>query len=130
MKLDMHGLITTQFDEMVKFYKDVMKMEVAFMMEGNYAEFKTGGTRFAISTNKVMEGATGHKSYREKKVGQSVELAFLVDSPEEVDAKYKEIVEKGATPVKDPHDLPWNQRAAFFADPDGNIHEIFAELEK
>jgi len=24
--------------------------------------------------------------------------------------------------------MPWNQRTAFIADPDGNIHEIFADL--
>jgi hypothetical protein len=34
----------------------------------------------------------------------------------------------GATPVHQPQNMPRNQRAALFADPDGNIHEIFAEI--
>jgi hypothetical protein len=25
-------------------------------------------------------------------------------------------------------DVPWQQRTAMFADPDGNIHEFFADL--
>jgi len=33
-----------------------------------------------------------------------------------------------ATPVHQPQNMPRNQRAALFADPDGNIHEIFAEI--
>ena len=41
---------------------------------------------------------------------------------------YHEITQKGAAPIKRPEDMPWNQRAAFIADPDGNIHEIFADL--
>jgi lactoylglutathione lyase len=65
-----------------------------------------------------------------KKLGQSVELAFKVETPDEVDTTYTKIIHKGATPIKSPEDKPWGQRAAFFADPDGNIHEIFADLPK
>ncbi len=127
MKLDMIGVITDNFQAMIQFYKTVLGMEVSLEME-HYVEFKTPGTRFAISTSEVMHQATGHGSYREKRAGQPLELAFLVDSPEEVDTQYQVIVDKGATPIKSPEDMPWGQRAAFFADPDGNIHELFANL--
>lgn len=124
----MIGIITSNFGEMVRFYSQVMGFEIDLKMEGNYAEFKNEGVRFALSTHKVMSDATGHKSYLEKRSGQSLELAFKVDSAKAVDEEYKRLVEKGATPINSPHDLPWNQRAGFFADPDGNIHEIFADL--
>jgi len=127
MKLDMVGIITGNFEGMLQFYKEILEMEVGLEME-SYVEFKTSGTRFAISTNDVMHQATGHESYREKRSGQPLELAFLVDSPEEVDTAYERIVDKGATPIKSPQNMPWGQRAAFFADPDGNIHELFANL--
>ncbi|MDA3812094.1 MAG: hypothetical protein PF518_17380 [Spirochaetaceae bacterium] len=42
---------------------------------------------------------------------------------------HKKIVSKGAKAVHSPADMPWNKRTALFADPDGNIHELFAELE-
>jgi len=37
-------------------------------------------------------------------------------------------VAHGAAPVHAPADMPWGQHTAMFADPDGNIHEFFADL--
>lgn len=127
LRLDMFGIITNKFDEMKLFYRDLMGLEVAFEMD-NYVEFKTPGVRFAISTNKIMQEVTGHPSYKAAKQGQVLELAFILDSPELVDKAYKDILDKGAAPINAPADMPWGQRAAFFADPDGNIHELFANL--
>lgn len=124
----MVGIITSQLKEMRDFYRDVMGFKIMLEMEGGYVEFENEGVRFALSTHGVMAEATGHPSYKESQKGQSLELAFLVDSPEAVDQAYDDLVKKGAKAVKAPEDLPWQQRAAFFADPDGNIHEIFAEI--
>ena len=63
-----------------------------------------------------MFEATGHESYKEERKGQCFELAFPAESPEDVDRMYAELVEKGATGVKGPADMPWGQRAAFVAD--------------
>lgn len=126
-KIDMVGIITNKFNEMKAFYGDVLKFKVALEMD-NYVEFENSGVRFAISTNKVMKGVTKHPSYDEEKKGQSLELAFRVPTSEEVDKSFNEIVEKGAISITIPADMPWGQRAAFFADPDGNIHEIFTDL--
>jgi len=128
MKLDLIGIVTNNFEKQKTFYRDVLKMKIVTEMEF-YVEFENSGTRFAISTSDVMLEATGHSSYQDKQSGHAFELAFLVDSPQEVDSKYKEIVEKGAKSIKAPADMPWGQRTAFFADPDGNIHEIFANLK-
>ena len=128
MKLDMAGILTTKFAEMKEFYRDALGMEVVFEMSDNYVEFKSPGLRFAISTNEVMHQITQHKSFKEKKQGQAFELAFIVDNPAEVDSSYEELVSKGATAITPPAEMPWGQYAAFFADPDGNIHEIFCNL--
>lgn len=128
LKLDMVGIITTKFAEMKSFYRDSLGMEVSFEMSDNYVEFENPGIRFAISTNEVMAQVTKHKSFTESKQGQALELAFIVDNPAEVDKHYAELLDKGATAVTPPADMPWGQRAAFFADPDGNIHEIFCNL--
>lgn len=125
----MIGIITSNFEEMLNFYKEVLGFKVQLQMEGKYGEFENEGVRFALSTNEVMADATGHPSYKQKRTGQGLELAFRVESAKQVDQTYREIVDKGATPIKEPADLPWGQRAAFFADPDGHIHEVFAELD-
>jgi uncharacterized glyoxalase superfamily protein PhnB len=95
---------------------------------GEYVEFENEGVRFAICTRSIMERATGHPSFNEPRGGQSFELAFPLNTPEELDQAYAEVVAKGATPIQAPANMPWRQRAAFIADPEGNIHELFAEL--
>lgn len=127
-KIDMIGIITNKFEEMKEFYSKVLGFKIQLEME-QYVEFENEGTRFAISTNKVMSDVTNHSSYKEEKKGQSLELAFRVNTPEEVDSYFQEIIDKGATSIKEPANMPWGQRAAFFADPDENIHEIFTDLK-
>lgn len=121
------GIITQDLTKMRDFYRDVIGMEILLEME-QYVEFKHEGVRFALSTNEVMIQATSHESYKVPHQGQSIELMFKVDTKDEVDNSYKEVVEKGASPITPPADMPWGQRTAFFADPDGHIHEIFADL--
>ena len=96
--------------------------------DGEYVEFEHDGVRFSICTRTTMLQATGHPSYEFQRQGQAVELAFPASNAAEVDTLYQDLIAKGATPIKEPADMPWGQRAAFFADPDGNIHELFAEL--
>jgi uncharacterized glyoxalase superfamily protein PhnB len=95
---------------------------------GEYVEFANDGVRFAICARSVMARATGHPDFETARRGQSFELAFSLDRPETVDRTYADILERGATPVAAPASMPWGQRTAFFADPEGNIHELFADL--
>ena len=73
-----------------------------------------------------MYNGTDHISFKELRSGQSFELAFPLDSSDEVDRVYEEIISKGATPIKEPEMMPWGRRTAFFSDPDGNIHELYS----
>jgi len=122
------NLITIWTDDvegMKDFYTRVIGFEPLNDL-GDYVEFKSSGVRFAICSRTVMVGYS--KEYLRKSQGQGFELAFPCHSPEDVDLSYVRIVELGAKPVHGPKDMPWNQRTALFADPDGNIHELFAEL--
>ncbi len=109
------------------FYKDVLGFKIKLEME-HFVEFENEGVRFALSTSDVMAMATGRESYKEKKQGHALEMAFRADSPDDVDITYAELIEKGAVPIKPPADMPWNQRTGFFADPDGHIHEVFCDI--
>ena len=126
-RINMIGIITLQLEVMKAFYQDVLGFSV--MMEtDNFVEFENEGVRFALSTGHVMAEATGDASYLNQSTGHTLELAFTVDRPDKVNSMYTTIVANGATPIKSPANMPWGQRTAFFADPDGNIHEIFAAL--
>ena len=118
-------ILTDDIESMTRFYRDVLGFGVNEDL-GNYVEFANEGVRFAVCTRDVMHEGTDHPSYRERKEGQALELAFPLDSPEEVDRAYDEIVSRGATPVKGPEMMPWGRRTAFFADPEGNIHELYS----
>lgn len=118
-------IITNDIDRLKQFYNKVIGFPIIEDLE-NYIEFENKGTRFALTTRHVMYEGTNHESYHEKRKGQSFELAFPVDTPEEVEEAYQDVVSRGATPVKAPEMMPWGRMTAFFADPDGNIHELYS----
>ncbi len=126
-KLNLVTLVTSDLAGMTTFYRDVLGFEILSDDGENFVEFKNEGVRFALTTHKQMVEVTDDASYRIAPAGQRVELAIAFDSHEEVDQAYAEITAKGARPVTPPATMPWGQHTAFFADPDGNIHELFAD---
>jgi lactoylglutathione lyase len=120
-------IVTSDVPKMTGFYSDVIGFKIKNETE-NYVEFENEGVRFAICSRQIMDDVTGgHNSFKEDTKGQSFELAFPCESPEDVKKTYEELIAKGAVAVKEPTTMPWGQTTAFFADPDGNIHEIFAD---
>jgi len=57
-----------------------------------------------------------------------VQIAFLVSLPE-VDQCYAELVAKGVTILEPPTDQPRGHRTVYFADPEGNMLEVYAEIQ-
>jgi catechol 2,3-dioxygenase-like lactoylglutathione lyase family enzyme len=117
---------TNDIGKMKSFYNQVLGFRIENDL-GNYVEFKNNGARFAICMRNVMDGYS--EEYGKKAAGQAFELAFPCENPDEVDASFTQIVAMGATPIHEPQNMPWNQRTALFADPDGNIHEIFVDIK-
>ncbi len=120
-------ILTDDVPRLVAFYRDALGFTVKQDM-GQYVEFESDGVRFAVCARSILLDASGHASYAETPRGHRFELAFPCDSPADVDRAYADILAKGATPVHAPGNMPWGQRTAMFADPDGNIHELFADL--
>jgi len=117
---------TDDIEKMKEFYNQVLGFEVKNDLE-NYVEFKNDGVRFAICMREVMY--TYSNAYKKKGSGQVFELAFPCENPNDVDQSFKDLVTNGAISIQEPKNMPWGQRTALFADPDGNIHEIFAEIK-
>jgi catechol 2,3-dioxygenase-like lactoylglutathione lyase family enzyme len=120
-------ILTDHVPDLVRFYRDVLGFAIQ-AESGEYVEFESPGVRFAICARSILFGVTQHPSYQEMHRGQAFELAFQLETPQAVDEAYREIILKGAIPVQTPADMPWGQRTAIFADPDGNIHELFCDL--
>ncbi len=111
-------------DAMGRFYRDVLGL-VVNEDHGSYLAFENGPVRFALCERKVMH--TLSAAFDLPAQGQRFELAFRCESPEDVDEAYRQLVARGAIGVAEPRDMPWKQRMALFADPEGNIHEVFAD---
>lgn len=60
--------------------------------------------------------------------GPAVGVAFLCESPDEVNRLYGELVEAGHAGHREPWDAFWGQRYATLRDPDGNGVDLFAPL--
>ena len=116
---------TDEMDPMKRFYTETLGFLVKSDL-GEYVELENNGVRFAICRRAVMAGHSD--AFAVPPAGQRFELAFPCSSRSDVDATYESLIAAGAGPVAPPQDMPWNQRTALFADPDGNIHEVFADL--
>jgi cytidylate kinase len=120
-------ILTDHLPEMKRFYQELLGFQVK-NDAGSYVEFEHAGVRFALCTRQTMYTATHHPSFLQPHIGQAFELAFPCPTPADVDRAYQAMLANGAAPVAHPADMPWKQRTAFFADPDGNIHELFCDL--
>lgn len=116
---------TENIEEMKNFYNQVLGFQIINDL-GEYVEFNNDGVRFALCLRSVMYNFSD--AYKLKSKGQSFELAFPCENLRDLDETFERLIKKGAREIHPPADMPWNQRTAMFADPDGNIHEIFCEI--
>jgi lactoylglutathione lyase len=65
-----------------------------------------------------MAGEPIHGRAQRPATGHRIELCVYVD---DVDAVYAHARETGFEAVADPADMPWGERTAWIADPDGNL---------
>lgn len=123
----MLSLFTDQFEAMKNFYAYTLEFTIQKELE-NYVEFSGQSVRFVICNRKVMRNAVEGEHYDQPATGHPLSFAFSCESQSDLDAQFQTLIEKGATKIQAGKVMPWNQYAAFFADPDGHIHELFAPL--
>lgn len=125
-KLDLIGLIVKDMAASLKFYR-LLGMDIPPGMdsEGHVEITLPGGLRLAWDSLDVI---MSFNDAWEEPVGHRMGLAFLCDSPAEVDRQYEDVVAAGYESHKPPWDAFWGQRYAQVKDPDGNIIDLFAAL--
>lgn len=126
-KLDMIGLVVDDMGRSLAFYRE---LGLDFPPEADaapHAEAQLpGGIRFGIDTAETIRSFD--PDWQPPSGGQRMGLAFLVDSPQAVDAAYDHLTALGYEGHKDPWDAVWGQRYAVISDPDGNTVDLFAPL--
>lgn len=125
-KLDLIGLVVKDMAASLKFYR-LLGMDIPAEMdnEGHVEVTLPGGLRLAWDSLDVI---LSFNDEWEEPVGHRMGIAFLCDSPAEVDKLYNDVVAAGYQSHKSPWDAFWGQRYAQVKDPDDNIIDLFASL--
>lgn len=84
-----------------------------------------GGMRLMFDTVELMKRIS---DYHPPTGGHRITLAFVCDSPAEVDAIHAALVADGYRSTVEPWDAFWGQRYATVLDPDDNPVDLFAAL--
>lgn len=124
MKLDGIGLFVNDMPTMVRFYRDVLGFEIKEDENAENVYLIKDGTLFMLYERSNFEKMTGRKYEYIKGFNGHFELALYVEHFEDVDLRYRELIEKGAASVLEPTTEPWGQRTCYIADPEGNLIEI------
>lgn len=124
MRLDGIGLFVKDMATMVRFYKDVLGFEIQEGEDAVNVMLVKDGTLFMLYERKNFESMTSRKYEYINGFNGHFEIALYVDTFEEVDKRFAEVVSKGATPILEPTTEPWGQRTCYIADPEGNLIEI------
>ena len=110
------------------FYRDALGMTTV-VEEQNYVAFGGEGIRFAIFSRAQMGPHThDHEAYRTAFTGQAFELNFQCPDAGAVSSRFEHLIRNGAKAIAVPKAMGWGHFTGFFADPEGNIHSLFAEL--
>ena len=124
MNLDGFGLFVEDMPKMIRFYRDVLGFEIKESENAVNVYLIKDGTLFMLYERKNFEKMTNRKYEYIKGYNGHFEIALYVDTFEEVDQKYNEVIDKGAKSILEPVTEPWGQRTCYIADPEGNLIEI------
>ncbi|NRQ32262.1 glyoxalase [Nonomuraea sp. NN258] len=126
-RLNMFGLVVQDMAASLAFYRLLGLDLPAEDDHKPHAEVDLGGgIRLAWDTVETVR--TFDPDWRPPGGGHRVALAFLLDSPGQVDATYDKLVSLGHTGHKEPWDAVWGQRYAIVTDPDGNAVDLYCPL--
>jgi uncharacterized glyoxalase superfamily protein PhnB len=122
----MIGIVVRDIPRAIQFYR-LLDLPFPDAAEGeDYVEAKTpNGYRISLNSEALDKKLTPDW---EPPRGQRISLAFLCESPAEVDRTYAAIVKAGHVGKKEPWDAFWGQRYALVEDPDGSVVSLFAPL--
>jgi lactoylglutathione lyase len=118
--LDYVILLCEDLTRMKSFYHEVLGFPIERDWEG-WIEMRAGAVLLTLRKRgrpydgPRTSGAAG------------VQLAFRV-SPPDVEACYRELLQKRVEILEPPRDQDYGHRTLFFKDPEGNILEIYADI--
>ena len=114
-------VLCDDIDRMKEFYRDLFPFPVDSETDESLA-FRVGSVLLGL-----RQRTRDYDGHGAGPGSPGLQLAFLV-SPAEVDECYEVLQAKGVPILDPPADQPRGHRTVYFADPEGNILEVFAEI--
>jgi uncharacterized glyoxalase superfamily protein PhnB len=120
------GVVVSDLSRALGFYRE-LGLEFPEDAEGHVEAQLPGGLRFMLDTEETVRSFD--PDWQPPAKGHRIALAFRCDSPAEVDQTYEQLIAAGGSSHKEPWDAFWGMRYAEVKDPDGNVVDLFADLE-
>jgi lactoylglutathione lyase len=124
-------LLVEHFDECFNFYSEKLGFNPTWGKPGgDYASFDIGvPSGLSIFKSDLMAATIGNSELKlPENSREKVLINFKVD---DVDEKYQSLLKKGVEFVNQPADMTgWGIRVVHLRDPEGNLLEIWSELDK
>jgi catechol 2,3-dioxygenase-like lactoylglutathione lyase family enzyme len=126
LELYMVGVIVSDMRRAVEFYRRLGLAIAEGSEQQEHVEVKMGGLTFFLST--MSARARWDPTARDASGGYRIILEFYLDTREELDAKYAEMIGFGYEAHCAPYDVTPELRFAMVDDPDGNTILLSAAL--
>jgi catechol 2,3-dioxygenase-like lactoylglutathione lyase family enzyme len=124
-RLDVIGLVVADMARSLAFYRRLGLVAPAEAEREPHVEISLpGGLRLAFDTEETIRSFD--PDWTPPSGGDRMGLAFLMESPAEVNQVYDELTSLGYEGYKQPWDAFWGQRCAIILDPDGIGVSLFA----
>ena len=122
-KLTATVLVVHDLEKCMAFYQDILGLKVLFTDDVS-AAYKIEDHDLVVLKEAAAAEMVGAEALEVGK-GSRVILCLGVEN---VDATYEALTAKGAKGIRPPKSQAWGRRTAYFADPDGNLWELWHEL--
>lgn len=122
-------MIVSDLDRAIDFYRRLgldFPKDAGSDGHGHAEAPMPGGLRFMLDTEESVRSFD--PDWTPPSGGHRMAVAFLCETPGDVDRVHAELVQTGAESHRAPWDAFWGQRYAELKDPDGNVVDLFAPL--
>ena len=124
MSLGAIVLVSKDIQESIKFYK-IFGLNFIKHGEEHYEHLEESGLRIMLNSERIMKRL--NENWMPSK-NTGIMLSFSLETIEDVDKTYQEILKFGQEGVTAPHDAFWGERFASVLDPDGNQVDFYCKI--